>query len=84
MLDECKDESCPYKREENFKKEIEYGFNNKLIDMNYSMYFYQLPKSKKIKSVFDTVVNNIIPYIPHLHYQKSHQSFPYSVPEVLH
>ncbi len=60
MLDECKDESCPYKREENFEKEIEYGFNNKLIDMNYSMYFYQLPKSKKIKSVFDTVVNNII------------------------
>lgn len=60
MIDECKDESCPYKREENFKKEIEYGFNNKLIDMNYSMYFYQLPKSKKIKSVFDTVVNNII------------------------
>lgn len=51
---------CPYFKEEKFIDEIEFGFANKLIDMNYSMYFYKLPKSKKIKNVFDTAVSNII------------------------
>lgn len=51
---------CPYFRNEKFICEMEFGFVNKLIDMNYSMYFYKLPKSKKIKNVFDTAVSNII------------------------
>ena len=51
---------CPYFKKEKFINEIEFGFTNKLIDMNYSMYFYKLPKSKKIKNVFDTAVSNII------------------------
>lgn len=51
---------CPYIKEEKFINEIEFGFTNKLIDMNYSMYFYKLPKAKKIKNVFDTVISNII------------------------
>lgn len=51
---------CPYFKEKKFIDEIEFGFANKLIDMNYSMYFYKLPKSKKIKNVFDTAVSNII------------------------
>lgn len=51
---------CPYFKVEKFIDEIEFGFTNKLIDMNYSMYFYKLPKSKKIKNVFDTAVSNII------------------------
>ena len=51
---------CPYFKEKKFINEIEFGFISKLIDMNYSMYFYKLPKSKKIKNVFDTAVSNII------------------------
>ena len=51
---------CPYFKEEKFIDEIEFGFTNKLIDMNYSMYFYKLPKAKKIKNVFDTAISNII------------------------
>lgn len=51
---------CPYLKEEKFIDEIEFGFTNRLIDMNYSMYFYKLPKAKKIKNVFDTATSNII------------------------
>lgn len=53
-------EDCPYFKEKKFVDEIELGFSNKMIDMNYSMYFYKFPKSKKIKNVFDTAVSNII------------------------
>lgn len=51
---------CPYFKEKKFIEEIELGFINKLIDMNYSMYFYKLPKAKKIKNVFDATISNII------------------------
>lgn len=49
---------CKYSGHEKFIEEIKYGFEQKLIDSTYSMYFFKFPKGKEIKNIYNQGIND--------------------------